>query len=221
MTFAIRELATELRTDILSAKTVPALSAGFTSGLGLLVAQVAFGSFIFSGALAPYSSQGVGLILFGNFAACLLVALVGDYRGAIAGLSPALVIVMATIAGTIEAQGEIAWKVPFGEGSRALREHPLLQGVALPERLGTRGNSGAMVTGGGLVFVGGGAPYLYAFDRATGAEVWRGATPYRTFANPMTYRAQSGRQFIVIATGRERDAALVAFARRRASATST
>ena len=57
------------------------VSAGFTSGLGLLVGQVAFGSFIFSGALAPYSSQGVGLILFGNFAACLLVALVGGYRG--------------------------------------------------------------------------------------------------------------------------------------------
>ena len=106
MTSAFRELASELRTDILSAKTVPALSAGFTSGLGLLVAQVAFGSFIFSGALAPYSSQGVGLILFGNFAACLLVALVGGYRGAIAGLSPALVIVMATIATTMEASGE-------------------------------------------------------------------------------------------------------------------
>ena len=109
--------------------------------------------------------------------------------------------------------GEIAWKVPFGEGSRALREHPLLQGVALPERLGTRGNAGPMVTKGGLVFVGGGAPYLYAFDKATGAEVWRGATPYRTYANPMTYRTRSGRQFIVIATGRVTDAALVAFAR--------
>ena len=111
--------------------------------------------------------------------------------------------------------GEIAWKVPFGEGSRDMREHPLLRGVELPERLGTRGNSGPMVTKGGLVFVGGGAPYLYAFDKATGAEVWRGATPYRTFANPMTYRAQSGRQFIVIATGRSADAALVAFARSR------
>ena len=111
--------------------------------------------------------------------------------------------------------GEIAWKVPFGEGIRELREHPLLQGVALPERLGTRANSGPMVTKGGLVFVGGGAPYLYAFDKATGDEVWRGATPFRTFANPMTYRARSGQQFVVIATGREADAALVAFARSR------
>ena len=109
--------------------------------------------------------------------------------------------------------GEIAWKVPFGEGGPEIRDHPLLRGVELPERLGARGNSGPMVTRGGLVFVGGGAPYLYAFDKATGAEVWRGATPFRTQANPMTYRARSGRQFIVIATGVGEDAALVAFAR--------
>ena len=60
--------------------------------------------------------------------------------------------------------------------------------------------------------LGGGDPYLYAFDNATGAELWRGATPFRTNANPMTYRTRSGRQFVVIATGRGTDAALVAFA---------
>ena len=102
----LQNLTSELRADLLSAKAVPALSAGFTSGLGLLVAQVAFGSFIFSGPLAPYSSQGVGLVLFGNFAACLVIALAGGYRGAIAGLSPALVIVMATIGSTMDATGD-------------------------------------------------------------------------------------------------------------------
>ncbi len=111
--------------------------------------------------------------------------------------------------------GEIAWQVPFGEGSAELRNHPLLRGVALPERLGTRGHAGPLVTRGGLVFLGGGAPYLYAFDKATGAEIWRGATPHPTNGNPMTYRARSGRQFVVIATGAGRDAALVAFARTR------
>ncbi len=109
--------------------------------------------------------------------------------------------------------GEIAWKVPFGEGREEIRTHPLLQGVDLPERLGTLGNSGPMVTRGGLVFLGGGAPYLYAFDKATGAELWRGATPFPTNANPMTYRSGSGRQYVVIATGGGADAALVAFAR--------
>ena len=52
-----------------------------------------------------------------------------------------------------------------------------------------------------------------ALDAETGTEVWRGATPFPTQANPMTYRARSGRQFVVIATGTGPDAALVAFAR--------
>ena len=102
----LRDLASGLHADLRSGKAVPALAAGFTSGLGLLVAQVAFGSFIFSGPLAAYSSQGVGLVLFGNFAACLVVALGGGYRGAIAGLSPALVIVMATIGFSMDAEGQ-------------------------------------------------------------------------------------------------------------------
>ena len=108
-------------------------------------------------------------------------------------------------------RGDIAWRVPFGEGSALIRNHPLLRGVDLPDRLGTPGATGLMVTGGDLLFIGGGDPYLYAFDKATGEEVWRGATPHRTSANPMTYRTASGRQFIVIATGAGPDAALVAF----------
>ena len=103
---SLRNLASELRTDAVSASAVPALSAGFTSGLGLLAAQIAFGSFIFSGPLAPYSSEGVGLVLFGNFAACFVIALAGGYRGTISGLSPALVVVMAQIASTMEAEGD-------------------------------------------------------------------------------------------------------------------
>lgn len=89
-----------------SKKTVASLSVGFTTGLGLLVSMIAFGSFIFSGPLTAYSSQGIGLILFGNFAACLIIALVGGFRGAISGLPAGLVIVMATIAQTLEAKGE-------------------------------------------------------------------------------------------------------------------
>ena len=107
-------------------------------------------------------------------------------------------------------RGEIAWKVPFGEGSRVIRSHPLLRGVDLPERLGTPGNSGPMVTKGGLVFLGG--EMLYAFDKTTGEEVWRGETTFRTSGNPMTYKARSGRQYVLIATGAGPDASLVAFA---------
>ena len=108
---------------------------------------------------------------------------------------------------------EIAWKVPLGEGSPSLRNNPLLKGVTLPDRLGSpNSRGGAMVTKSGLVFIGGGDGYFYAFDKMTGKEIWRGKVPYANNANPMTYRTKSGRQFIVMATGTGADNALVAFA---------
>ena len=109
-------------------------------------------------------------------------------------------------------KGDIAWRVPFGEGSGAIRRHPLLKGVTLPERLGTPGSSGVMVTKTGLVFIGGGDPYLYAFDKATGKELWRGAVGRSIGSNPMTYRSPSGRQFVLAANGAGPDATLTAFA---------
>jgi glucose dehydrogenase len=68
-----------------------------------------------------------------------------------------------------------------------------------------------MATATGLVFIGGGERYLYAFDAATGREISRVATEFRTSGNPMTYVTRSGKQFIVIATGAGPDASLVAF----------
>ncbi len=110
-------------------------------------------------------------------------------------------------------KGEIAWKVPLGEGPAALRNHPLLKGIALPDRLGSpNSRGGAMVTASGLVFIGGGDGYLYAFDKKTGKEIWRGKIPYDTSGVPMTYRSSSGRQFIVVATGSGANNMLVAFA---------
>ena len=102
--------------------------------------------------------------------------------------------------------------MPFGEGSGIIRRQPLLWDADLPDRLGTPGANGPMVTSGGLVLVGGGDPYLYAFDAATGQEVSRVATEFRTSGNPMTYRSRGGKQFILFATGAGPDATLVAFA---------
>jgi quinoprotein glucose dehydrogenase len=109
-------------------------------------------------------------------------------------------------------KGTIAWRVPLGEGNQALRNHALLAGVALPDRLGSPNNrGGALVTASGLVFIGGGDGYLYAFDTRTGKEIWRGKVPFFNTADPMTYRTRSGRQFIVMATGTGAQNALVAF----------
>ena len=109
-------------------------------------------------------------------------------------------------------RGEIAWQAPLGAGGAALRNHPLLKGMKLPDRLGSPMNGAAVLTGSGLIFVGGGDSYFYAFDKNTGREVWRGAIPYVNAENTMTYRTGTGRQFVVASTGAGPDAALVAFA---------
>jgi quinoprotein glucose dehydrogenase len=109
-------------------------------------------------------------------------------------------------------RGELVWQVPVGEGSPAIRNHPLLKGVALPERLGSPNNGGGILTAAGLIFIGGGDGFLYAFDKRSGQEVWRGRLPHVNAENVMTYRTQSGRQFIVVASGTGADAALSAFA---------
>ena len=109
-------------------------------------------------------------------------------------------------------RGDIAWRTPLGEGSPAVRNHPLLKGVTLPDRLGSPQNlGGPMTTAGGLAFIGGGDGYVYAFEIKTGKELWRGRVPFNNTANPMTYRTKSGKQFVVIATGVSDQNALVAF----------
>jgi quinoprotein glucose dehydrogenase len=107
--------------------------------------------------------------------------------------------------------GTIAWRSAVGD-AQAMRNHPALKGVTLPERLGVAGAPGAIVTKGGLVFVGGADTGLNAFDAKTGELVARIDLGRRTAGTPMTYRSASGRQVVVIATGGGRDAALVALA---------
>jgi quinoprotein glucose dehydrogenase len=106
-------------------------------------------------------------------------------------------------------RGEIAWRVAFGD-TPGLREHPALKGVALPAKLGVGGAPGAIVTRGGLVFVGGGDMALNAVDAVTGETLWRHPLDVRTTGTPMTYRTD-GRQFVVVATGSGEEAELVAF----------
>jgi quinoprotein glucose dehydrogenase len=108
-------------------------------------------------------------------------------------------------------RGEIAWRVTLGDNP-SLRDHPALKNVPLPARLGASGAPGAIVTAGGLVFVGGGDLALNAVDAMTGDTLLRLPLPQRTTATPMTYRTggADGRQFVVIATGQGENSELVA-----------
>ena len=109
-------------------------------------------------------------------------------------------------------KAELLWQVPIGEGSAAIRNHPLLKGVKLPDRLGSPSNGGAIATAGGLIFIGGGDGHFYALDKNNGRELWRGKLPYVNVENTMTYRTRAGRQFVLASTGAGPDASLVAFA---------
>jgi quinoprotein glucose dehydrogenase len=105
--------------------------------------------------------------------------------------------------------GEHRWQVTAGD-SPDVRAHPLLAGLDLPP-LGFSGAPGPMVTAGGLVFLTGGGSALIAYDRDTGAVLWHADLGEAAYANPMTFAAADGRQYVVIATGAGDDAVLKAF----------
>src|SRR6185295_9287526 len=90
-------------------------------------------------------------------------------------------------------RGEILWRVPLGE-------YPELTAQGIPQT-GTENFGGTIVTGGGLVFIGGTKDEkFHAFDKETGKLLWDYQLPAGGYATPSTYMA-GGRQFVVIAAG--------------------
>ena len=109
------------------------------------------------------------------------------------------------------ATGDLAWRVPLG-----ITEE-------LPEgrrRTGRPSSGGPIVTAGGVVFIGATDDRRFrAFDARTGAELWQTEVALSAQAVPITYEANDGKQYVVIAAagagataGRRAAAALVAYA---------
>jgi len=86
--------------------------------------------------------------------------------------------------------GEIAWQTPLG----------LVEG--LPEgkqNAGASGSAGPLATGGGLLFIGATNDHRFrAFDSKTGQELWSAKLNKIANANPMTYQAKDGKQYVAI-----------------------
>jgi quinoprotein glucose dehydrogenase len=92
------------------------------------------------------------------------------------------------------AKGSIAWRTPLG----SLEE--LAPGIGKVAK-GSVVLGGPIVTGGGLVFVGGTLDRRFrAFSVATGQELWAAELPASAQATPMTYEF-SGKQYVVVAAG--------------------
>jgi quinoprotein glucose dehydrogenase len=70
-------------------------------------------------------------------------------------------------------------------------------------KLGSPNLGGAIVTAGGVVFIGATTDqFLRGFDAKTGEEIWSERLPYTANATPLTYRLrEDGRQFLVVAAG--------------------
>jgi quinoprotein glucose dehydrogenase len=92
------------------------------------------------------------------------------------------------------ASGTLAWQVPLGDA-------PALAARGITGT-GTPNLGGAIVTAGGLVFIGGANDSRFrAFDVRTGRELWRADLPASGHATPVTFRSRTGQQIVVIAAG--------------------
>lgn len=100
-----------------------------------------------------------------------------------------------TLVAVKAATGEIAWRAPLGR-------IPWAERFPDATKWGSIALGGPIVTAGGLVFTAGTLdPAIYAFDVATGKELWRGTLPTSARATPMTYQSRDGRQFVVVSAG--------------------
>jgi quinoprotein glucose dehydrogenase len=86
--------------------------------------------------------------------------------------------------------GDIAWQVTLG-----INEN-------LPpgkQNVGGSGSAGPIVTAGGLVFIGATSDSRFrAFDSKTGKELWVTKLDRQANANPMTYLAKNGKQYVAV-----------------------
>jgi quinoprotein glucose dehydrogenase len=89
------------------------------------------------------------------------------------------------------ATGDIAWHVTLGVSD------------SLPpgkQNTGRGGSAGPITTAGGLVFIAATSDSRFrALDSRTGKELWVTRLNANGSANPMTYQAQNGKQYVAVA----------------------
>jgi quinoprotein glucose dehydrogenase len=91
--------------------------------------------------------------------------------------------------------GEIAWQTTLGVNDFL---------PAGRQNVGGSGSAGPTVTAGGLVFVGATDDRRFrAFDSKTGKELWVTRLEQSGNANPMTYQAKNGKQYVAIVAGNQ------------------
>jgi len=89
------------------------------------------------------------------------------------------------------ATGDIAWRVTLGVSDNL---------PAGKQNTGRGGSAGPISTAGGLLFIGATSDSRFrALDSKTGKELWITRLNATGSANPMTYQATNGKQYVAIA----------------------
>lgn len=95
--------------------------------------------------------------------------------------------------------GKTLWDGPLGT---ARRNGPFGIPSGIPFNIGLPNNGGAVVTAGGLVFIGAATDNLFrAIDIQTGKTLWQDVLPAGGQANPMTYEVNGEQYVLISATG--------------------
>ncbi len=108
--------------------------------------------------------------------------------------------------------GEHRWMAVNGDTPDDIKNNPALAGLAIPPT--GKASRAVLLATKTLLFAGegfGGAPVLRAYDKATGAVIAELPLPGAASSKPMTYML-NGKQYVVLAVGRDTPAELVAFA---------
>ena len=108
--------------------------------------------------------------------------------------------------------GEHRWMIPNGDTPDDIKNNPALKGVALPPT--GKASKALLLVTKTLLFAAegyGGAPILRALDKATGKVVAEFVLPGVGSGKPMSYML-GGKQYIVLAVGKQNPAELVALA---------
>lgn len=80
------------RTDFINS-----ITAGVISGVMIIMVAISFAAFVFTGNLAPFLPQGIGLFLFGAALLAVLTAVFGKTAGIITSIQDAPVTILAAI----------------------------------------------------------------------------------------------------------------------------
>jgi quinoprotein glucose dehydrogenase len=94
--------------------------------------------------------------------------------------------------------GDYLWKIPLGQ-------YPELVAKGM-KNTGTENHGGAVVTAGGLLFIGA-THYdnkFRAFDKATGKLLWETVLPFAANATPSVYEV-NGKEYVAVAAGGGRE----------------